>query len=136
MYKSHQFILSGTIPDVQLKGDKLRLEQAITNLLVNAVKYSPSADNVYLNTTKQPSMVSIEIRDEGIGISEKDRNRIFEKFYRAEDLSPYLSGLGMGLYIANQIVTRHRGMITVSSVPGKGSIFSILLPTDEDKTTS
>lgn len=136
MYKSHQFVLSSTVPNVQLKGDKLRLEQAITNLLVNAVKYSPSADNVYLNVTQQPSMVSIEIRDEGIGISEKDRNRIFEKFYRAEDLSPYLSGLGMGLYIANQIVTRHKGMITVSSVPEKGSIFSILLPTDEEQTVS
>ncbi|MGV3509709.1 MAG: CHASE domain-containing sensor histidine kinase [Sphingobacteriaceae bacterium] len=136
MYKSHQIVLSSTIPDVQIKGDKLRLEQAITNLLVNAVKYSPSADNVYLNVTQQPSIVSIEIRDEGIGISEKDRKRIFEKFYRAEELSPYLSGLGMGLYIANQIVTRHKGTITVNSVPGKGSVFSIMLPIDEEKTAS
>jgi two-component system, OmpR family, sensor kinase len=131
MYSSHKLIVQGKIPYVIIKGDILRLEQALNNLLLNAIKYSPGADSVYINTQLLHSEVRIEVIDDGIGIAKQNQDKIFDRFYRAKELSPVLSGLGMGLYIAAEIIHRHNGTIGVESDPGMGSTFYILLPIDE-----
>ena len=128
MYSSHRIDRPAGIPDLTLTGDKLRLEQALINLLVNAIKYSPGASAVSLGLSVLPTQVVISVRDQGIGISSENQGRIFEKFYRSEDLSPVFSGLGMGLFITYEIVRRHHGTIKVESELGKGSVFSICLP--------
>lgn len=128
MYSSHKIIILNDIPELILSGDLLRLEQAMTNLLMNAIKYSPGVDSVYINTELLPSQVKIEIIDKGIGISKENQQRIFDRFFRAKELSPVISGLGMGLFISQEIIKRHYGKIAVESEPGKGSKFSIILP--------
>ena len=128
IYTNHQIVIDSELPHVQMSGDKFRLEQALNNLLNNAIKYSPGSNTIYINGKQINDHVEIEVRDEGIGISTESQKRIFEKFYRAEGLSQSLSGLGMGLYISNEIVRRHKGKITVSSVLDKGSIFTMHIP--------
>jgi two-component system, OmpR family, sensor kinase len=128
MYSSHQIVLLTDIPEISINGDKFRLEQAITNLLINAIKYSPLQDKVFMSIKQDETWVSIAVRDEGIGISAESQKRIFEKFYRSEDLASSFSGLGMGLYLSHEIVDRHGGIITVVSEPGAGSTFTIRLP--------
>ena len=128
MYSSHKLIVQGEIPDVILNGDILRLEQAINNLLLNAIKYSPTADTVYVRTEALANEVKIEVIDQGIGVAKENHQKIFDRFYRAKELSPVFSGLGMGLFISAEIIKRHHGKIGVYNNPDKGSTFYILLP--------
>lgn len=128
MYSSHEIILESEVPEVSLHGDKFRLEQALTNLLINGIKYSPRSTKVYVNAILDNNEVQITVKDSGIGISAESQKRIFEKFYRAEGLSSNLSGLGMGLFISHEIVSRHKGSIAVVSEVNKGSVFIIKLP--------
>lgn len=128
MYSSHKIVILNEIPDLILSGDLLRLEQAMTNLLMNAIKYSPGVDSVYIKTELLSHQVKIDIIDKGIGISKENQQRIFDRFFRAKELSPVISGLGMGLFISQEIIKRHHGTIAVESEPGKGSKFSIVLP--------
>jgi signal transduction histidine kinase len=138
IHPTYTIIKKNEIPNLRMHGDKYRLDQAINNLLLNAIKYSPATDRVFVNTLISDNLLRIEITDEGIGIDKPDQKRIFERFFRAETLSPVISGLGMGLYIANEIVQRHNGVIGVESEPGKGSTFYIILPLgfdEEDRET-
>jgi signal transduction histidine kinase len=120
--------------DYNFKGlitaDKNRLEQVITNLLVNSIKYSPNANtiNVKVNSTKNYLTLSVE--DHGIGIAPEKIDLIFDRFYRANpDYNNGNSGsLGLGLYIAKNIIAQHRGKIRVKSTLGFGSTFYISLP--------
>jgi two-component system, OmpR family, sensor kinase len=128
MYSSHKLIVQGQIPDVTLTGDILRLEQAMNNLLLNAIKYSPAADAVYIRTQLLKKEVKIEVIDQGIGVAEENHQKIFDRFYRAKELSPVISGLGMGLFISSEIIKRHNGNIGVYSNPDQGSTFYIVLP--------
>ncbi|WP_051189784.1 CHASE domain-containing sensor histidine kinase [Daejeonella oryzae] len=128
MYSTHQIIKKDSIPDVELYGDILRLEQAMTNLLVNAIKYSPGASSIYVNAVVLSDEVRIEVIDQGLGISKENQEKVFDRFFRAEELSPVISGLGMGLYISNEIVKRHQGKMGVKSRINEGSTFCITLP--------
>lgn len=128
MYNTHRLVVDNEIPEVTLNGDILRLEQALNNLLLNAIKYSPGADSVHIRVFLVGNQVRIEVCDQGIGISKANQERIFDRYYRAKELSPVLSGLGMGLFIAYEIVKRHNGTIEVESESDKGSSFSIVLP--------
>jgi signal transduction histidine kinase len=106
--------------------DKIRLEQVISNLLSNAIKYGNNKPIVIELRKEEKSAVFI-IKDNGIGIGKKDQEMIFQQFRRAVAPQTY-SGLGVGLYISNQIVDAHKGSIFVSSIPGKGSTFTVILP--------
>ena len=128
MYASHQIINRNSVSILTLYGDVLRLEQCMINLLVNAIKYSPGAKFIYVNAVISTHEVRIEVIDQGFGISKENQARIFDRYFRAEELSPVISGLGMGLYISNEIVKQHRGKMEVNSTLGKGSTFSITLP--------
>ncbi|AMR33802.1 hypothetical protein A0256_21360 [Mucilaginibacter sp. PAMC 26640] len=109
-------------------GNQERLEQVLMNFISNAVKYSYVNKSVVLKTEKQGELVRISVTDKGIGLSEDQKSKIFERFYRVEDNQNMTSGLGMGLYISNEIVRSHNGKIGVESVFGEGSTFYIELP--------
>ena len=115
--------------DKYLVGDKDRLEQVFTNLLNNAIKYSPHATKVDVSIETVQNKVFVKVRDYGIGIPREHHSKIFDRFYRVSDgASPLFPGLGMGLYISCEIVMRHDGDITVESEEGKGTTFIVTLP--------
>lgn len=109
-----------------VSGDRNKLDQVLFNLLSNALKYSESVVRVWVE--KQNDKASICVRDEGIGISASDMKGLFSRFYRANTASAQYQGLGLGLYISQQIIQQHHGSIEVSSEQGKGSTFCIQLP--------
>ena len=104
MQSSHQIIKQNSTPGLILHGDILRLEQVMINLLVNAIKYSPGTQSIYINTQVLINEVHIQIMDKGLGISEGNQEKIFDQYFRAEEVPAVISGLGMGLYISNQII--------------------------------
>ena len=109
--------------------DKDRIEQVISNLLDNAIKYSPTSDNIIITTGTDKNNALFSVQDFGTGIEPESKNKIFDRFFRAhgED-SGNLSSLGLGLYISADIIKRHNGNIWVDSEPGKGSTFHFSLP--------
>jgi PAS domain S-box-containing protein len=106
--------------------DRLRLEQLLSNLLANALKYG-AGKPIEIEVRKEAGEARLSIADQGIGIAAEDRSRIFGRFERAVPLTHY-GGLGLGLYIARQIVDAHGGSIVVDSAPGRGAIFTVRLP--------
>lgn len=113
---------------LMVKGDRQRLEQVLTNLLSNAVKYSPAADRVLVHIAAEQNQVRISVTDFGIGIPADKQPHIFDRFYRVEGAPSYIPGLGIGLYISKEIVTRHKGGITVNSSKDQGTTFSFTIP--------
>jgi signal transduction histidine kinase len=100
------------------------------NLLTNAVKYSPKTNSIEVNIYKpSQNIISISIKDQGIGIDKKDHEKIFERFYRVEGKTEQTyPGFGIGLFIASEIINRHNGTISVESEKSKGSTFTFTLP--------
>ena len=109
--------------------DRFRLEQVISNLLANALKYGRGKP-VELRISDGQDGALLSVRDHGIGIAQGDVARIFGRFERAVS-SRHYGGLGLGLYVAQEIVEAHGGRIAVQSEPGAGSAFTVLLPRDE-----
>jgi len=110
-------------------GDRDRLGQVVINLLGNAIKYSPQAKRVLVSLARTPEEIIVSVQDFGIGISSGSQERVFERFYRGSSkVEQGFPGLGIGLYIAHQIIDHHGGRIWVESVQGQGSTFSFALP--------
>ncbi len=109
--------------------DALRIEQVVINLLTNALKYGPGKPIEIRLSALQPGMVTLEVQDQGIGLDPRDAARIFDRFERAVSASHY-GGLGLGLYIARQIVQAHHGDIQVKSAPDRGATFTVILPVE------
>jgi signal transduction histidine kinase len=129
--EQHRIALEGRI-DRALYGDKDRLGQVLTNLLTNAIKYSPDSDRVIVRLSEDRLSAAIEVEDFGIGIDSEHQSRIFERFYRAASPDETtFPGLGIGLYLSSQIVQRHGGAIGVESVRNQGSIFRFTVPFGE-----
>ena len=124
--KDHYEVLVQADKPVIGEWDKVRIEQAISNLLSNAIKYGRKKP-IEITVAKKDTMARVIMKDQGIGISSQDLKRIFALFQRAVSANDY-KGLGVGLYITNQIVRAHGGKISVSSKEGKGSTFLIELP--------
>jgi two-component system phosphate regulon sensor histidine kinase PhoR len=114
--------------DIWVKGNADRLEQVVMNLINNAVKYAQQNKNVIIKATKSGGVARVSITDFGIGLSEEEQERIFERFYRVEDKKFMTSGLGMGLYISAEIIRNHKGQIGVDGRLGKGATFYFDLP--------
>lgn len=120
-----------TLPERKMVyGDRDRIGQVITNLLTNAVKYSPHADSIVVKTHVDQETISLSVQDFGLGIPKEKQAKVFEQFYRVEGRKENIyPGLGLGLYISSEIIHRHGGTIGVESVEGKGSTFYFTLPT-------
>ena len=131
-HPSHSILVHGAV-QASLLGDRDRLAQVFTNLLSNAIKYSPDAQTVEMDLSASPETVTIRVRDHGLGIPREQREKIFERFYRASGPQQRaIPGLGMGLYIVAEIIKRHGGTIVVDSEVGKGSTFTVTLPRKRD----
>lgn len=114
--------------DMEILGNERLLEQAVTNLIMNAVKYSQS-QKIDINLEKSEEKVIIKVTDYGIGISEEHLSRIFERFYRVDKArSRATGGTGLGLAIVKNIAILHGGSVGVESVPNKFTTFTINLP--------
>jgi heavy metal sensor kinase len=110
-----------------ISGDKGKLQRVLSNLLDNAIKYTPPGGKIIVSSAEVDKMVMLSIHDTGIGISQDEASRIFERFYRA-DKSRSVSGAGLGLSLVQAIVRSHGGEVKVSSSPGIGSTFTVTLP--------
>jgi signal transduction histidine kinase len=124
--------ISFTLPhieDVELKGDKTKLQQLFSNFIDNAIKYTPSGGTIKLSLRNQGEQVHAVIEDSGIGMRDEDLPYIFDRFYRVDkSRSKATGGTGLGLSICRWIVEAHQGKIIVKSELGKGSTFTIILP--------
>ena len=114
--------------DLTVSHDGKWTSEALFNLLDNAVKYTPAGGKIMVSVVLWEMYVEIKVADTGKGISESNQAAIFRRFYREEEVHEQ-QGVGIGLYLAREIVTRQGGYIKVVSEPGKGSEFSIMLPT-------
>lgn len=112
-----------------VRGDKLRLQQVLTNLINNAVKYSPDQDRIIFALWRDRKQVHISVQDFGIGIPEGYHDKIFDRFYQVPHTdSESFPGFGIGLYISKVIMEKHGGVLTVQSKVGQGSTFTVSLP--------
>jgi signal transduction histidine kinase len=123
------------LPDEPLpvRGDSHRLAEVIGNLLSNAVKYSPEGGSVEVTAGREDGLVRVRVRDEGVGIPESHRGKIFTKFYRGDAGMTGIAGTGLGLAITRDIVEAHGGRIGFVSAPGSGSTFWFELPTTAER---
>jgi two-component system phosphate regulon sensor histidine kinase PhoR len=109
--------------------DEGLLRQVVSNLVDNALKYSPGGGRVELRLDDGPERIRISVHDQGLGIPVSEQDRIFDKFYRLDaDMSRGVGGSGLGLHIARELVEQMGGSISVESVPGSGSTFTVTLP--------
>jgi PAS domain S-box-containing protein len=124
----HNFECDLPEEDVMLMIDGPKMGQVLINILTNAVKYSPDSNRILVTAMRFGDQVRISVQDWGMGISPKNLDKIFNRFYRASRSSAQTEGMGLGLYISREIVEGHRGRIWVESEEGKGSIFNIDCP--------
>lgn len=117
-------------PITPILADEMLLQRIISQLLSNAIRYSPFGGSVKLEVIYQASQVLIRVQDKGIGIPPEDINRIFERFYRASNAEPFTgtSAAGLGLAMVKQAVERHNGTVTVESQLKQGTTFTVTLP--------
>lgn len=114
-------------------GDEIRVEQVIVNFITNAIKYAPDSDEIHIHSQTRGNEIYFSVRDFGIGMSPEHQLKVFDKFYRIEETSERFQGLGIGLYICQEIIERHHGRIGVNSTPGEGSEFYFNLPIHAEK---
>lgn len=119
--------LMSDIPDLTAEFDVKWTAEAIANIIDNAVKYTPPGGTVTVSAEEYEMFVRINVADTGIGMREDETAKVFTRFYRSPAVSSE-EGVGIGLYLAGEIITRENGYIKVSSQPGKGSVFSVFLP--------
>lgn len=116
-------------PDIEATVNEPLLEQAAINLLDNAIKYSDEGGSVEITVSRHADGITIQVRDEGCGIDKEDIPRLFERFYRVDKArSRKFGGTGLGLAIVKHIMQAHGGSVTVASIPGEGSAFTLHLP--------
>lgn len=120
----HSIVLSLN-RSVQVNGDRDRIGQVITNLVSNAIKYSPAADKIIVSTTVENEFIIFCVQDFGIGISRLQQTNLYSRFYRVLETSDAhtFPGMGLGLYISKNIIEKHNGKMWLESEPGKGSKF-------------
>ena len=115
-----------------IQGEPDRLAQLLDNLVSNAIKFTPGGGYVSVSLNAEGGTVCIQVSDTGIGISDVERERLFERFYRSQSaLEAQIQGTGLGLYISKAIVEAHGGRIGVESEPGEGTTFVVELPVAE-----
>jgi signal transduction histidine kinase len=127
--KNVELVLSLPPKVPTVRGDKERLAVVLTNLIGNAIKYTPAGGRVEVSCVEDGARLQIAVADTGIGIAPEDQAHVFDKFYRAKNEQvEHLVGTGLGLAIANETIRAHGGIIELESEPGKGSTFRAILP--------
>jgi signal transduction histidine kinase len=116
-------------PLPQVRGDAERLRQVLTNLIDNAIKYSPAGGDVEVRAYREDGRLRVDVSDQGPGIAKDDQRLIFEKFGRVSG-GTARPGTGLGLFIARSIAEAHGGLLEVASAPDHGSTFTLELPLD------
>jgi two-component system phosphate regulon sensor histidine kinase PhoR len=125
LLKNHQ-INTDIIPDIKIKGDAMAFTSIITNLLDNASKYSPAQSTIDVILKKENDIITLIIKDQGIGISTSEEQMVFNKFYRSgNEETRNTKGTGLGLYIVKNLVKMHQGTIKIAANQPKGTIFTI-----------
>jgi PAS domain S-box-containing protein len=120
--------------NAMFNGDESHIVQVLNNLLSNAIKYSPNANHVLVYLSTVSNYIKVSVIDYGMGISDDDQKKIFERFYRVGDIQQKFPGMGIGLYICDQIIKNHGGTLWVESEKNRGSNFSFTLPINERET--
>jgi signal transduction histidine kinase len=127
--QGHEIVLVRSPQPLIVSGDRQRLEQVLVNLLGNAIKYSPQGGQVVVTMAPEGDEALVSVADQGIGIPVEEQSRLFQRFFRAHNATPrHFGGLGIGLYVSNEIVQRHGGHFVVESESGKGAVFRFTLP--------
>jgi len=127
--------LSGEVQALPvISGDGDRLAQVFTNLVDNALKFTPAGGRIKVTAVYDAGKVIIRVTDSGVGISAGDQQRIFERFFQVDKSRSGGTGrgVGLGLAISRQIILAHRGDISLESGPGKGAVFQVTLPVAQD----
>ncbi|MDB5118925.1 MAG: yycG 2 [Sphingobacteriales bacterium] len=120
--------------DALVSLDTFRMEQVFSNILGNAAKYSPDSDQITVKTTlSKEKGITISIKDEGLGMSKENIQKVFEKFHRNDEVVLSYAGLGLGLYISSKIINEHGGEIWVESEIDRGSTFHFSIPVAESR---
>jgi signal transduction histidine kinase len=132
----HVIELQHEAPSLEGTWDAQRLERMLANLLSNAIKYSPDGGAITVTvgheTDDRGAWAVVRVRDRGIGIPAQDAALIFQRFHRGSNVAGRISGTGLGLAGARQIIELHGGIISVESEPGAGSTFTVQLPSSRD----
>ena len=125
--QTHTVFVNNIHGDYLVKADRQRLEQVVINLITNAIKYSPNAHQVHVVLESSPEEVTVQVIDEGMGMTRQQQEKVFTRFYQVEGTSK-MTGLGLGLYLSKEIIERHGGRVGVTSEMGKGSTFYFTVP--------
>jgi signal transduction histidine kinase len=121
-------------PAVEVFGDTARIEQVLINLISNAITYSPEGGEIGVRAWIEGARALVSVSDQGVGIAPEELPRLFDRFYRAPRTGAMRSGgMGLGLYICQEIVARHGGTIQVASNEGAGSTFTFALPLSQNE---
>jgi signal transduction histidine kinase len=113
---------------LRVMANPVRLRQVFSNLIDNAIKYTPEGGDIKITLTGEGGQVMCSVSDTGIGIPVDAQGHIFDKFYRADEIVDKYDGTGLGLSIVKSIVESYAGRIWVDSAPGKGATFTVVLP--------
>lgn len=127
-YPTHAIVTSG-LTNKSIVADKGRIIQVVSNIIKNAIRYSPNRNKIFIDLESDRKSVTMKVADEGIGILPENLDKVFDLYFRSpkgKNTAP--GGLGVGLYISSQIVKKHGGTLTVTSETNKGTTFTITLP--------
>jgi PAS domain S-box-containing protein len=123
----YTIIKTGNVPS-EIKGDRNRLQQVIINLISNAVKYSPDDKQIVVTIQETNGELVFSVKDNGIGIAKENLENVFKRYFRVKDQIMRFQGMGIGLYISNEIITRHQGKMWIESELGTGSTIYFSIP--------
>lgn len=127
--ETHRLELACRDHPVMIDGDALRLEQVLQNLIQNAVKYSPACSTITVSLGQQNNHAILAVADQGIGIPAAALPHLFQRFFRAANTAhANTAGMGIGLYVVHEIVSRHGGRVEVTSKEDRDSTFRVVLP--------
>jgi PAS domain S-box-containing protein len=130
--KSIRLVLKETAKGARMMGNRVNIEEVVSNLISNAIRYSPSGGKIEVWADEKIDCVEIQVSDTGFGIPAADQEHIFDRFFRVKnEKTRYINGTGLGLAIVKSIVEAHHGTIEVESTEGKGSCFKVIFPKSE-----
>jgi PAS domain S-box-containing protein len=124
---THKIIVTGAT-NASVLADEQQLVQVLNNLLANAIKYSPDSSEIFVYISTVSDYVKLSVRDTGVGINQEDQQRIFQRFFRGAEFQKKFAGMGIGLYICEQIIKNHDGTIWVESERNQGATFNFTIP--------